>query len=231
MPAVPFEPLSLDVSAGGERVPTICFVPRDATDNTPLLLFGHGANLGKDDPIMQQIAKALARAVPAVVAMIDFPTHGERPGGGDDAAVQASMSDAALPERIAAEWNAVITAARAHTQGRVGYVGFSMGAMHGLSSIGGVPEVEACAFVVGGFVRDDHRNAIIRAGIERLGSREVLMCNLTRDEHFPIVMALDAFALIPGPKRMHVWEGTHVDVPAEAVRSLSEFFARTLAPA
>src|SRR5690349_23260310 len=127
---VPFEPIALDVVAvGGARVPTICFVPRDADARTPLLLFGHGANLGKDDPIMQQIAKTLARWIPAVVALIDFPAHGERSDGGGEAAVQATMSDPALPEQLATDWQAVIAAARAHTRGRVGYVGFSMGAM------------------------------------------------------------------------------------------------------
>jgi dienelactone hydrolase len=231
MRAVPFEPLPLDVVTPHGRVPTLLFVPRDAAPRTPLLLFGHGANLGKDDVVMQQIAKTLARWVPAVVAVIDFPAHGERDEGGGEAAVVATMDDPDLPAQLADDWMAVIAAARAHTQGRVGYVGFSMGAVHGFSSIAGVPDVEAAAFMVGGYRVAGRGDDIIRAGAERLGAREVLMCNMTRDEHFPIDRALDLFAIIPGPKRMHVFEGTHADLAAEAVRSAADFFARTLSPA
>jgi dienelactone hydrolase len=232
---MPFDPIALDVTGPEGRVPAVCFVPRDLPPGAPLLLFGHGANLGKDDPTMQQIAKTLARWVPAVVALIDFPAHGERVDPRLDAdavsaAVQATMDDPGLPARMAGDWRAVIAAARAHTSGRVGYVGFSMGAVHGLSTVGAVPDVDAAALIVGGFVRDGHRNAIMRAGIEALGEREVLMCNMTRDEHFPIDLALEAFAAVPGPKRMHVFEGTHWDVGPEAVRDAADFFRRTLSP-
>jgi dienelactone hydrolase len=233
MPAVPFEPIRLDVVGPRGRVPAVAFVPRDVPVDTPLLLFGHGANLSKDDAVMQQIAKTLARWVPAVVVLVDFPAHGERadPTLSPEAAemaVTATFGDPDLPPQIADDWNAVIAAARRHTDGRVGYVGFSMGAVHGMSSIADVDAVEAAAFIVGGFVPNEARNKIIAAGIERLGDREVLMCNMTRDEHFPMDLALDAFALVPGPKRMHVYEGTHWDVGAEAVRSAADFFARTL---
>jgi dienelactone hydrolase len=239
---VPFDPVPLDVSGPDGPVPAICFVPNDAGPGAPMLLFGHGANLGKDDPVMQQIAKTLARWVPAVVVMIDFPAHGERADASwsaDDAeaAVQAGMDDPALPARLAREWDAVASAARVHTTGAVGYVGFSMGAVFGFSAIGDVDVVDAAAFIVGGCFdaqwptpeRAARRNALICAGAAKLGTREVLMCNMTRDEHFPLAAALDLFALIPGPKRMHVFEGTHWDVPSEAVRSAADFFRRTLA--
>ena len=238
--AVSFEPVALEVAAP-HRVPAVCFVPRDANAQTPLLLFGHGANLSKDDPIMQTIAKGFARAVPAVVVLVDFPAHGERADAtwstrDAETAVQATMEDDALPQQLADEWRAVVAAARRHTPGRVGYVGFSMGAVHGFSTVGLVDDIEAAAFVVGGLFlrgwpdarRNEVRNTIIRNGIGKLGDREVLMCNMTRDEHFPIDLAIEAFELVPGPKRMHVYEGTHVDVGPEAVESVVAFFRRTL---
>jgi dienelactone hydrolase len=240
--AVPFEPVRLAAVGAHGSVPALAFVPHDTTPSSPLLLFGHGANLSKDDPIMQQIAKTLARWVPALVALIDFPAHGERADSTTSpdvvaAAVEASMADDTLPAQLADDWNAVIAAARAQTRGRVGYVGFSMGAVHGFTSVGLVAEVEAAAFIVGGLFLAGYpdadtsakRNAMIRRGLPALGEREVLMCNMTRDEHFPIDLALEAFELVPGPKRMHVYEGTHWDVGPEAVRSAADFFRRTLA--
>ena len=61
----------LDVTDGaGERVPAWLFVPR-ADGPLPLVLLGHGAHLSKDDPIAQLLASAIARGVPAGVALID----------------------------------------------------------------------------------------------------------------------------------------------------------------
>ena len=49
------------------------------------------------------------------------------------------------------------------------------------------------------------------------------MTNMTRDEHFPIAGALEVFALLPGPKRMGVWEGTHEQLPADAMTMAINF--------
>ena len=54
------------------------------------------------------------------------------------------------------------------------------------------------------------------------------MLNMTRDEHFPIVAAIELFESIPGPKRMGVWSGTHVDIPPEAIELAIAHFQRSL---
>jgi len=58
----------------------------------------------------------------------------------------------------------------------------------------------------------------------------VLMLNMTRDEHFPIDGAIEVLEAIPGPKRMGVWAGTHVDIPPEAIVQANQFLARALTP-
>ena len=115
--------------------------------------------------------------------------------------------------------------------GALGYAGFSMGALLGLSIVADLPEVRAAVFALGGVVDEAQvaRNAKVRDGASRLGDREVLMLNMTRDEHFPIAGAIDVFEAIPGAKRMGVWAGTHVDIPPEAIVLANQFFARTLA--
>jgi len=112
-----------------------------------------------------------------------------------------------------------------------------MGALYGLSIVADLPDVRAAVFALGGVLDDradrfppDARNANVRAGASRLGDREVLMLNMTRDEHFPMAGAIEVFEAIPGPKRMGVWAGTHVDIPPEAIVLANQFFARTLAP-
>ena len=237
------EPLTLDVTVDGERVPALLFVPR-SDEPLPLVLLGHGAHQSKDDPIAQLLASAIARGVPAGVALIDFPGHGERRAEGStddefDRDVRRRMGDPDGDARIAAEWAAVASSARAAApivSRSIGYAGFSMGALFGLSMVADLPEVRAAMFALGGVLLENRlgpyataaRNARVRDGASRLGDREVLMLNMTRDEHFPIDGALEVFELIPGPKRMGVWAGTHEEIPPEAIKLANDFLARTL---
>ena len=87
----------------------------------------------------------------------------------------------------------------------------------------------AAVFALGGLTPHEGRNAIIKAGAQRLGDREVLMLNMTRDEYFDMPGALDLFEAIPGPKRMGVWPGGHTDIGPEAIKMAVDFFKRTLA--
>ena len=86
-------------------------------------------------------------------------------------------------------------------------------------------------FALGGLMRNDpaRDDADHVPASSRLGGREVLMLNMTRDEHFPIDGAIEVLELIPGPKRMSVWTGTHADLPPEAIQLAVDFLRRTLA--
>jgi predicted esterase len=237
------EPIALDVKVGAERVPALLFVPRSDAP-LPLVLLGHGAHQSKDDPIAQLLARALARGVPAGVALIDCPGHGERRLPGSSEAeylrdVSRRMVDPAGDAALTAEWSAVAAAGRAAVpllSGPTGYAGFSMGALFGLSIVADLPEVVAATFALGGLrgsgpdERENLiRNARIRDGARRLGEREILMVNMTRDEHFPLAGAVEVFEAVPGPKRMGVWAGTHEQLPPESMQVITAFFARTLA--
>jgi predicted esterase len=229
--AMPLTPLRL----GGDAPPTLLFVPPDAGDGLPLVLLGHGAHLSKDDPVMQMLAKGFCRGVPAAVALMDCPGHGERrttPDGEFDADIRHRMSDPQNLAQVRDDWLAVEPAARAadaRITGKTGYAGFSMGAVFGLAMVAELPSVVSAVFALGGLTPDaPRRNEMVRIGAQRLGEREVLMLNMTRDEHFPIGDAIEVFETIPGPKRMGVWHGGHVDIPPEAVAMGVDFFARTL---
>ena len=230
---MPLVPLRL---ADDRTPPTLLFTPPGDHAALPLILFGHGAHLSKDDPIMQMIAKGFSRGVPAAVALMDCPGHGERRAAGitdaqfnDD--VARRMSDPENCAQLTADWRAVEEAARAadaRVTGATGYAGFSMGAMFGLAIVADLPAVGAAVFALGGLMGNPVRDDMIRSGASRLGGREVLMLNMTRDEHFPIAGAIEVLELIPGPKRMGVWTGTHADIPPEAIQLAVDFFRRTL---
>jgi dienelactone hydrolase len=241
---VPIETVRLDAEVGDHVAPALLFLP--AGDGPfPLVLLGHGAHLSKDDPVMQMLARGIARGVPSGVALMDCPGHGERrPAGVSEEDFERDiarrMRDPDGDAALVADWLGVAAAARAadaRLTGPLGYAGFSMGALYGLSIVADLPDVRAAMFALGGVIDDnqigqgapDARNAKVRAGASRLGDREVLMLNMTRDEHFPIAGAIEVFETVPGPKRMGVWAGTHVEIPPEAIVQANQFFARTLA--
>jgi dienelactone hydrolase len=229
---MPLTPLRLE---GDGAPPALLFRP-PGDEPVPLVLLGHGAHLSKDDPIMQMIAKGFCRGVPAAVALIDAPGHGERrPAGLSDdeffADIARRMADPNTRTELVADWKAVEAAARAadaRLTSATGYAGFSMGAMFGLQMVADLPSVTAAVFALGGLTLDPRRDELIVSGVARLGRRDVLMLNMTRDEHFPIAGAVEVLEKIPGPKRMDVWAGSHEELPPEAVELAVAFFQRTL---
>ena len=230
---MPLTPIRL---AGDGTPPALVFLPPGEHESLPLILLGHGAHMSKDDPIMQMIAEGLTRGVTAAVALMDCPGHGERRAADvtDDrfeAEVARLMSDPANYAQVTSDWHAVETAARAadaRIAGPTGYAGFSMGSMFGLAIVADLPSVTSAVFALGGLTDVGARDELIRAGVARLGNREVLMLNMTRDEHFSIAGAIELLEAIPGPKRMSVWTGAHADLPPEAIGLAVDFFRRTL---
>jgi pimeloyl-ACP methyl ester carboxylesterase len=244
-----WEPEVLHVDGPLGLVPATLFISRDVVAGAPIILLGHGAHTSKDDPTMQMLARALARGIGAGVATLDCPGHGERrPAGldeaGFDALVQANMTDPAVFDQLAMEWPLVLAAARARDQrltGATAYAGFSMGSIFGFGLVSRLPDVRVVLLAVGGLLDEDAvdpaaakrnraRNHIIRDGATRFGDRDVLMTNMTRDEHFPIAGAIEVFTLLPGPKRMVIWEGTHEQLPAEAMTMAIDFLRPRIAP-
>jgi len=171
--------------------------------------------------------------------------------------VRRTLSDPATPGRMAEDWRAALAHARGLVDLAgvpVGYVGFSMGTLLGVPTVAAIEEVRAAVFGLGGIVRrggvpdvaraagfdervariiaeeDDPevRNRALRDAAVTLAGREVLMLSMTRDEAFPIEGALELFSLFPGPKRMALWEGGHLELPPEAIDLAVRFFAHHL---
>ena len=244
---MPWAPDILQVDGPYGTIPATLFVSRAAAAGAPLILLGHGAHTSKDDVTMQVLARALARGVGAGVATLDCPGHGDRrpPGlddNGFDALVQANMTDPSVFDQLATEWPIVAAAARAHDArltGPTAYAGFSMGSIFGFGVVPRLDDVRTVLLAVGGLLdesaldpdaaaRNATRNQLIRDGAQHFGDRQVLMTNMTRDEHFPIAGALEVFGLLPGPKRMGVWEGTHEQLTAESMTMAIDFFRQHL---
>ena len=238
---MPIEPVRVVPEGPAGPIPTLVFVPDDAPARMPLVLLGHGGHLSKDDATMQLLCRALT-SVPAAVAIMDAPGHGERrpPDLTDtewESYVLARVGDPDVHAEVLEEWPLVIAAAREAVpalDGPVAYAGFSMGSIFGLSIVGDLPEVRAAVFAVGGYVEEARGlassvNEMIAKGIPKLGDRDVLMVNMTGDESFPIARAIEVLEAIPGQCSMHVYVGGHTDLPPASMSGIRRFLRWTLA--
>jgi fermentation-respiration switch protein FrsA (DUF1100 family) len=116
-------------------------------------------------------------------------------------------------------------------------MGFSMGAMSGLTTAARLGSVRALVLGVAGVpafavqgVRDPGSTTPQLRAAAALGDVDVLMLNMTRDELCPPAGALELFDAIPGArKRLTFWEGDHDHVPPELVGYAIDFLQRSLA--
>ena len=185
---------------------------------------------------MQLLARAASRAAcpPASRSWTARVTaSGARAGSTDEEFerdVARRMVDPAGDAALVADWLAVAAAARAQHAARSAARSATSGSRWArCSGCRSSPTCPTCAPRCSRSAVCSHGDALgraRRAAAERAcarrraaawGEREVLMLNMTRDEHFPIEGAIEVLEAIPGPKRMGVWAGTHVEIPPEAI--------------
>lgn len=172
--------------------------------------------------------------------------------------VRRTLADPRTSGRMAGDWACALAAARrveGLDSGPVGYFGLSMGTLLGVPSVAELPEVRAAVFALGGIPRENGAADVARAAgapeevvrimheedapairgrrlleaAARLGDREILLLNMDADEAFPIDGALRFFRAIPGPKRIAIWAGGHMDLPRDALELAADFLRVRLA--
>ena len=110
---------------------------------------------------------------------MDAPGHGERRLAGStdeeyEHDVRRRMGDPAGDAALVAEWSAVATAARAAAplvSGPIGYAGFSMGALLGLSIVADLPDVRSAMFALGGVLAENGLADLTTADRNARGAR------------------------------------------------------------
>lgn len=148
------EPRPLAVSVDGRKVPAVLWHRHD--HQSPLVLLGHGGSGHKTASRQQALANRLV-AAGMTVAAIDGPAHGDRAERRDmkPGEYQADLVARGLESVVrdmVDDWIAAIDVARATgaTDGRLGYVGLSMGTRFGLPLAAALGDGLTCA-VLGKF--------------------------------------------------------------------------------
>jgi dienelactone hydrolase len=230
-----------EFSSRGDRVPGRLLLPPVGDGPFPLLLLQHGAGGCMDAPYLEPTAGRWARDG-AAVASIDLPLHGRRAStklterllGGLHAPSEASEDVENLVREFVHQ--AVADLRRAldaleqlpEIDGkRVAYAGFSLGTIVGASFCGLDPRPQAAAFAIGGSGMGPPEIDPARS-VGRFAPRPSLFVNATRDEVFSREAALALFDGGGEPKEMLWFEGTHSELPGEALEAMWLFLKRHL---
>jgi len=108
-------------------------------------------------------------------------------------------------------------------------VGFSMGVIFGVPTVGSLPSIKAAAFVAGGIpaggeIQDPPLRPLLLDAASKLDHSQILMVNQTQDKIFPVAGVHELFDAIPGSyKRLMFWEGEHDDWSREAIDNTIAF--------
>jgi dienelactone hydrolase len=226
-------------SSRGDRVPGRLLLPANTSEGPfPLVLLAHGAGGAKDAPYMDAAAGPWARRGLAV-ASIDFPLHGERSeaklfqmlvaelastdspelGLAADFARQA-MADLSNALSAVCEWSEI-------DAGRLGYAGFSLGSIIGAMFCAGEHRIRAAALALGGAGLGG-ASLDPAQHIADFAPRPLLFVNANGDETIPRDAALALSAAAAEPKQQLWFDGTHNQLPGQALKAMYQFLERHL---
>ena len=231
------------------RVPGLIWSPLDAAGPLPVILLQHGATSRKEDDYIRLTARRWA-AQGTICVAIDANEHGERqthardpqaiwtrPWTRRDHAVQMCVD---LQRTV----DYLETRAEADTS-RLGYVGFSMGTINGVSFVALDERVKAAAFAVGGgnigTFGPPPADPQLRADLEtvaalvdpvqfapRIAPRPVLMVNGLKDELVTPAAGQALFDALGEPKRIVWYDGGHTAIGGRELKEIWTFLRETL---
>jgi len=234
--------LRFEVSSHGEWVPGRLFLPEGPGDGPhPLILVQHGAGSGKDDPVMDSVTGRWVEGGAAVVR-VDFPLHGERHDPKLSLRILAALSPEASPSPLeqslwadlsrqaVGDLQAVLAALCARDdidEDRVGYAGFSLGAILGAAFCAATPQVRAAALALGGagLAPSPHDAGDV---IAEIAPRPVLFVNTKHDERIPRDRAQALHDAAGEPKEIVWFEGGHGDLSGAALKRMWQFMSKEL---
>ena len=200
------------------RIPAKLYRPTGAQG---ILLLGHGGAKSKDSDRFVSLSRLYAESTGLAVVCIDAVDHGERISLGAGAGLPVEWHSRSVGNMVS-DWDKTARAL-SWIGPAVAYVGFSMGAIFGVPTVGALASIKAAVFVVGGVpagggIQDPPLRPLLLKAASKLGQSQVLMVNTTQDEIFPVEGVHELFDAIPGSnKRLMFWEGKHDDWPPEAI--------------
>lgn len=179
----------------------------------------------------------------AAVARIDFPLHGERDDPKLRSRALAALAEGASPDaQELGLWADIhrqavsdlrrsvdaLTTLEEIAEDRVGYAGFSLGAILGAAFCAEDARVRVAALALGGggLAPVPHDAA---ASIGAFAPRPLLFVNARDDERIPVDRAEQLHAAAGEPKEIAWFDGGHGELPGAALKRIWQFLAGHLA--
>jgi pimeloyl-ACP methyl ester carboxylesterase len=214
------------------EVPTRLYDPGGAPG---LLLLGHGGGLSKDSDRFVQLARHHAEETGLAVVCIDAVDHGERRLAAATSGVPSGWHSRTTA-RMVADWQRVADEL-SPLGAPVAYVGFSMGALFGFSTVASMPSITAAVFVVGGIPAPgwtddaDLQQGLVEAAAG-LDGAHVLMLNKADDELFDAEGVRHLFDSVTArSKGLRFFAGGHDEWGPDLIAASTSFVTAHTPPA
>ena len=134
---------------GGGKLPPLTVWSREGEAAQAIVLIGHGGSQERKGPFVELMAQRILRRIPACVAAIDGPAHGDRRAQDvdtRDAFVRLWRSPGGGVAGMVADWREALAVVRGLAGADalpVGYYGVSMGTAFGVPFLASEPNVTA----------------------------------------------------------------------------------------
>jgi uncharacterized protein len=221
----------------GHAVPAILLLPASSSP-VPAALLLHGYSSRKE-ALAAPVGRALLERGVASLA-VDLPLHGTR---SDPLQAQSARS----PLSLLRLWRQAIEDVRLGVHylmarpeidgGRIGVVGYSMGALLSVVLAADEPRLRAVVLAAGGDLPEGTPFAAVArlaadplAAVRRLAGRPLLMVNGRHDRTVVPAQAERLFAAAAEPKELVWWDAGHY-LPQAAIAGAADWLSRKLAGA
>ncbi|MCB1692830.1 MAG: hypothetical protein KDI19_08695 [Pseudomonadales bacterium] len=237
------------IEVGGETVPCVIWLPKDASGSRTLIVMGHGGSQHKKTPGIRSRAVEYAQRFGWATIAADAPGHGDRITREEaermaqevgarvrgEAAGPAFDSDrmkqmAERGQKAVVEWKAMLDAVQAldevgNDKG-VGYWGVSMGTAFGVPFVAAEPRIDCAIFGLAGLREGANYMQEAAASI----TIPVEFVFQWEDAVAPREAGIALFnAFASKEKSMHINPGGHLDIPDFERDAWTAFLCRHLA--
>ena len=215
----------------GERVPGALWLPAEAAGPLPLVLIQHPGMGSKDDGFVSGPAQGWALAHGWACAGIDAPGHGERLSGDPLEALRDPERGAAMVRQFAGEVHATVDELLARyplDADRLGYFGYSLGAMLGVPAVAGDGRFRAAVFAAagtGGLVGPAEGPESV---VPKLAGVAVRVAGKSADELIPLESTQALYHALPGTKDLRWFPGNHFMIGADVIDAAEEWLVEHL---
>lgn len=211
-------------------MPGMAILPTEEQEPMPLVLIQHPGMGSKDDYFVAEVARHWAKRG-WVCAGLDAPLHGERQAADPMALFRQPERYPEIRAQFAGEVSEMLdllpTILPVDTQ-RLGFVGYSMGSMLGISAVARDGRFKAAAFclvgeggLAGGIEGPD-------ADVAKLGGVATRIVGKLQDQLIPREKTEALYDALPGEKDIKWFPGGHFEIGPDVVRAAEEWMMARL---